>query len=184
MLRRLKREVMAQLPPKRRQVVRLPPPLKHLWPPQPQSRNASGAFFVSRALCESHPLQTDLSSFCQRIQYVPAMSSDRCMPFSDWHVSENQLILVGVPNTGKEGSGEDDDEGADVVDNDMGAGVAAEQSEELSIGQRTGLAKLPNVLEWLKHALGSGGRRGGGGSSQAGGTQEAQPKFLVFAHHK
>lgn len=32
MLRRLKREVMGQLPPKRRQVVRLPPPEAKHWP--------------------------------------------------------------------------------------------------------------------------------------------------------
>jgi hypothetical protein len=42
MLRRLKREVMAQLPPKRRQVVRLPPPLKQHWPPDSRPQTASG----------------------------------------------------------------------------------------------------------------------------------------------
>jgi len=38
MLRRLKREVMGQLPPKRRQVVRLPPPEQKHWPKDYQQR--------------------------------------------------------------------------------------------------------------------------------------------------
>ena len=47
----------------------------------------------------------------------------------------------------------------------------------MSAAHATGVAKLPHVLEWLRHALGS--RSGAGGGSQ----QEA-PKFLVFAHHR
>lgn len=59
-------------------------------------------------------------------------------------------------------------------------------SEAMSRSHQTGLAKLPNGLEWLVNALG-GARRGnkGGSSSQEGlsGTEPA-PKFLIFAHHK
>lgn len=68
---------------------------------------------------------------------------------------------------------------ADVdADEDADVGTLAGQPAVMSVGQRTGLAKLPSVLEWLRHALGSGGH------SQAAGTQEAMPKFLVFAHHR
>lgn len=44
MLRRLKRDVMAELPPKRRQVVRLPRPKPSDWPHQelPEGGPASG----------------------------------------------------------------------------------------------------------------------------------------------
>jgi len=46
MLRRLKREVMSQLPPKRRQVVRLPAPKPADWPQKPP-KAASGDFVIS-----------------------------------------------------------------------------------------------------------------------------------------
>lgn len=62
---------------------------------------------------------------------------------------------------------------------DADTDAPAGQSAAMSVGQRTGLAKLPNVLEWLRHALGSGGR-----SSASQATRDALPKFLVFAHHK
>ena len=83
----------------------------------------------------------------------------------------------------EEGGSQDDDVGDDDgdvdADEDADVDAPAGQPAVMSIGQRTGLAKLPSVLEWLRHALGSGGSR-----SQAAGTQEAMPKFLVFAHHR
>ena len=56
----------------------------------------------------------------------------------------------------------------------------------MSKSHQTGLAKLPNGLEWLINALG-GARRGnkGGSNSQEGlSGAEPAPKFLIFAHHK
>ena len=56
----------------------------------------------------------------------------------------------------------------------------------MSKSHQTGLAKLPNGLEWLINALGGTGRGNKDGSnSQEGlsGTEPA-PKFLIFAHHK
>ncbi len=54
----------------------------------------------------------------------------------------------------------------------------------MSKSHQTGLAKLPNGLEWLINALGAA-RRGskGGPESQEEGSEPA-PKFLIFAHHK
>lgn len=66
---------------------------------------------------------------------------------------------------------------------------------------RTGIAKIPNVVEWLMLALGLGGKGGTAGGTQAaggGGVDDADdgagaaaagpdgapPKVLVFAHHK
>ncbi len=86
-----------------------------------------------------------------------------------------------------EGGSQDDDDGDDDVDADRDADVDAEgdspagQPPAMSVGQRTSLAKLPNVLEWLRHALGSTSGRATAGQADA---QEALPKFLVFAHHK
>ena len=59
-------------------------------------------------------------------------------------------------------------------------------SEAMSKSHQTGLAKLPNGLEWLINALG-GARRGSkdGSNSQEGlSSAEPAPKFLIFAHHK
>ncbi len=89
--------------------------------------------------------------------------------------------MHGLRCTGDEdGVSEDDDVSDDDVnaDKDTEMDAPAKQPAVMSVGQRTGLAKLPSVLEWLRHALGSGSR------SQAAGTQEAMPKFLVFAHHR
>ena len=50
MLRRLKREVMGQLPPKRRQVVRLPQPAREDWPPgHHQKKEGEGKHIFIRA---------------------------------------------------------------------------------------------------------------------------------------
>ena len=48
MLRRLKADVMAQLPPKRRQVVRLPPPDASHWPQHADGR-APGTLLLPQA---------------------------------------------------------------------------------------------------------------------------------------
>lgn len=57
MLRRLKVEVMAQLPPKRRQVVRLPAPKQADWPPSEMSvQDVKGVFLTGGchlAICPS-----------------------------------------------------------------------------------------------------------------------------------
>ena len=55
----------------------------------------------------------------------------------------------------------------------------------MSKSHQTGLAKLPNGLEWLMNAIGgnSRGTPSGVDKSQADDTEPA-PKFLIFAHHK
>ncbi|KAK9844937.1 hypothetical protein WJX74_008894 [Apatococcus lobatus] len=137
MLRRLKVEVMAQLPPKRRQVVRLPPPKQADWPPSEMS-----------------------------VQDV---------------------------------------EGEEVPEGEAGEqeGKVDEQQKlrELSSDHRTGLAKLPNVIEWLINKLGHGHDNGSSRAAQdmsaargcshdqsqaAAGSRPARPrtKLLVFAHHR
>ncbi|KAK9866369.1 hypothetical protein WJX84_005962 [Apatococcus fuscideae] len=136
MVRRLKVEVMAQLPPKRRQVVRLPPPKPSDWPP-----------------------------------------------------SE-----LPVPN-------EEEEEGANGQQVPGYEGAQSDEQQkprELSGDHRTGLAKLPTVIEWLINKLGHGHdsapARDSQSMSQVGrpGRQSAtvrQPtssaaKLLVFAHHR
>lgn len=141
MLRRLKREVMAQLPPKRRQVVRLPPPAPGDWPRADGGEEASD---------------------------TASSNSDR-------------------------------DEGRPAKRRGCAAQAAA---APMSAAHRTAVAKLPSVLRWLVNALGgadddaAGGAQGGGsqagGSADGGlperapapGTEDAGPKFIVFAHHR
>jgi len=48
---------------------------------------------------------------------------------------------------------EDESEGSDGEE-----GAAEEQSGKMSMSRMTGLAKLPNVIEWLTHALGDATR--------------------------
>jgi hypothetical protein len=53
----------------------------------------------------------------------------------------------------------------------------------MSKSHQTGLAKLPNGLEWLINALGAA-RRGSKGGVESQEGAEPAPKFLIFAHHK
>ena len=46
------------------------------------------------------------------------------------------------------------------------------RADNLTASHRTGLAKLPSVVEWLTHALAHSP------------SAEAAPKFLIFAHHR
>ena len=59
-------------------------------------------------------------------------------------------------------------------------------SDAMSKSHQTGLAKLPNGLEWLINALGTGrrGNKGGSNSQERLSGAEPAPKFLIFAHHK
>ena len=72
MLRRLKRDVMAELPPKRRQVVRLPCPKPADWPNQ---KVPEGEWFPPCVAL--HPTDEVLaaSDFCQFVCY----KSNRCV---------------------------------------------------------------------------------------------------------
>ncbi|KAL0027354.1 hypothetical protein WJX79_003195 [Trebouxia sp. C0005] len=117
MLRRLKRDVMAELPPKRRQVVRLPRPKPADWPSQEVPEDA-------------------------------------------------------------------EDSGSEAEQDERQSSSRLRGSEAMSKSHQTGLAKLPNGLEWLINALGAA-RRGSKGrvESQEEGAEPA-PKFLIFAHHK
>lgn len=54
MLRRLKVEVMAQLPPKRRQVVRLPAPKQADWPPSEIPIQHAEGRRISAGVCPRH----------------------------------------------------------------------------------------------------------------------------------
>ena len=96
--------------------------------------------------------------------------------------------------TGGEASDAEDDEdpsGGGNAGEGGSAGTTGKEEEEegapsddapMSLAHRTGVAKLPSVVEWLRHALGGGGASSGSGGG--GGGQAAAPKFLVFAHHK
>ncbi|KAK9812930.1 hypothetical protein WJX72_005929 [[Myrmecia] bisecta] len=137
MLRRMKREVLSQLPPKRRQVVRLPRPRPQDWPKEGKAKSAAD----------------------------------------------------GEDTSGSESEGE---EAAPVGMEAASPKDEPEQEQRLSKDHCTGIAKLPNVIEWLMHAL--GGRESGGaagsaesrGAAGVGGSApaEAPPKFLIFAHHR
>eukprot|EP00803_Ostreobium_quekettii_P008937 evm.model.scf_153.2 EVM.evm.TU.scf_153.2 scf_153:8261-20215(-) len=133
MIRRLKRDILSQLPPKRRQVVRLPRPPADRWPNEKGSRN--------RGL-ES---QTD-------------SSEDR---------SDNEALTN-------------------------------RDEHRLTIEHRTGLAKLPDVVDWLMNTLGLRKKAPKEEPSQDHGqpiangptallacpSQANAPKVLVFAHHR
>ena len=54
----------------------------------------------------------------------------------------------------------------------------------MSKSHQTGLAKLPNGLEWLINALGAARRGSKGGAESQEEVSEPAPKFLIFAHHK
>lgn len=56
-------------------------------------------------------------------------------------------------------------------------------SDTMSKSHQTGLAKLPNGLEWLMNAIG-GSRRANSGDNPEADDPELAPKFLIFAHHK
>ncbi len=80
MLRRLKREVMAQLPPKRRQVVRLPPPAG--------TRTATG-------LIHHHTSKVHRCHFEGLLSYT---ESSRCTDCMDAAVTKQRdaVILCGI----------------------------------------------------------------------------------------
>ncbi|DBA70641.1 TPA: hypothetical protein ACH3X2_012024 [Trebouxia sp. C0005] len=117
MLRRLKRDVMAELPPKRRQVVRLPRPKPADWPSQEVPEDA-------------------------------------------------------------------EDSGSEAEQDERQSSSRLRGSEAMSKSHQTGLAKLPNGLEWLINALGAARRGSKGRVESQGEGAEPAPKFLIFAHHK
>ena len=76
-----------------------------------------------------------------------------------------------------------EDSGTESDQEKLGAFSRARGSDAMSKSHSTGLAKLPDGLEWLLNAIGGSRRLGNGGSSQAD-DNEPMPKFLIFAHHK
>lgn len=178
MLRRLKREVMTQLPKKRRQVIRLPPPAADDWPkaqtsgePSPSHRVlqlsvSSGALFHAPSL-GSRGLDAVIGEGCPRGSFV----SGSCMYYDQDDGNSEQgtcRLLVrqeaAYIHAGKGARGEEDEmtDGSDAED-------ASEQEREgpqLSPAHCTGLAKLPSVIEWLSHALGGMGQDGCASSDQ------------------
>lgn len=132
MLRRLKADVAAQLPPKRRQVVRLPAPV--------ESKRGSVSTTGSD---EEEERGTGIFLFTFLFTFLGRTC--RCMC----------VEMLCTSGRGYES---------------MDARTA------ITAAHKTGLAKLPDVIEWLSHALGTCGSSG-----SADGTP---PKFLLFAHHR
>jgi hypothetical protein len=93
---------------------------------------------------------------------------------------------------GQPGSGEDSEEeeeeggggsGSDSEEEEGGEGGSEQGRRGMSQWQRTGVAKVPAVVDWLMTALGA--RKGGDdGGMGGGGGEAAGPKLLVFAHHR
>ena len=78
-----------------------------------------------------------------------------------------------------------EDSSSENGQDEIGSSSGPRGSDAMSKSHQTGLAKLPNGLEWLMNAIGgnSGGANSGTNNSQAEDTEPA-PKFLIFAHHK
>eukprot|EP00798_Chlamydomonas_sp_ICE-L_P014800 gene14800-20855_t len=66
-------------------------------------------------------------------------------------------------------------------DNSVNGRYSADPSR-MSDAFKTAIAKLPDVIEWLTDALGSGGL-GGEGQNEGSQSVDSGPKFIVFAHH-
>eukprot|EP00884_Botryococcus_braunii_P002065 jgi/Botrbrau1/1185/Bobra.0162s0066.1 len=89
------------------------------------------------------------------------------------------------PESGEDASADEEEEQEEEdeeeeEDADSKNGTDADQMQEatgkFSPSHRTGLAKLPSVIEWLAHALGR--------ASATTACLESSTKFLIFAHHK
>ena len=189
MLRRLKAEVLAQLPPKRRQVVRLPAPAPGDWPPSGHDGEEEEG--------EEGTARDDASSAS-----------------SEEGPSAGRRMRLANPKGGLSGAGEPAPAGgargggraraqaalargraaAGRLGGDAGSGregdAAAAPGAARSAAHRTGVAKLPNVVRWLVTALGGGEAEEAAADGAAGAADGAaagdaeRPKFIVFAHHR
>jgi hypothetical protein len=97
--------------------------------------------------------------------------------------ASNVAAVASACAAGDEGGEEGEDEdstGSPEGETDGGGDKEATPLDgaAMSAAHAIGLAKLPHVLEWLRHALGSRSGSSGGNGGAAG------PKFLVFAHHR
>jgi hypothetical protein len=77
----------------------------------------------------------------------------------------------------EEGSECEDSDDECIAGEEARADAPVGSAPGMSASHMTGVAKLPNVLDWLRHALGSGGGR-------RDGSQDSASKFLIFAHHR
>ena len=208
MLRRLKRDVMAELPPKRRQVVRLPRPKPADWPNQ---ELAEGKCFILLPIPANNPMHCPPPprpppSRPQRAwRTSPSVhpSTDRYVSHRDHSLdcklvclrAKSSFVLLPLPPPqfpyiliciqGHCSADAEEDSGSEDGQDDPrpSSSLHGSSPDAMSKSHQTGLAKLPNGLEWLMNAIG-GARRGNPGANPLPDEPEPAPKFLIFAHHK
>ncbi|KAL4428086.1 hypothetical protein ABPG75_002175 [Micractinium tetrahymenae] len=161
MLRRLKKDVLSQLPPKRRQVIRLPKPPPSEWPKLPKGRrrhadDSEGSASDGGEDEGDGEEGEDAEGGGGGQGGKPTSAAHRtglakCSSVIDW-----LMTALGVRSGGRSGSG----------GSRRGQGAAGGRD-----GQN--LCKLQAEDE----------EEGGSGGGEPGGGGDA-PRFLVFAHHK
>ncbi|WIA10259.1 hypothetical protein OEZ85_010458 [Tetradesmus obliquus] len=195
MVRRLKRDVMAQLPPKRRQVVRLPYPPPHCWPKQQEpgkdKQHNAAAAAAAAAGASGAPGAADTADKAESagVMSVAHRTALAKLPDAiDWLIA----ALGGGGEDGEEGAGPaaggsrgssrgskgplvpawKASSGSSSNSTD-GGGAACDQQQQQRDQEEAG-------EEADGDDEGAAGDRGSGGGS--GGSPG--PKFLVFAHHR
>jgi hypothetical protein len=145
MIRRLKKEVLGQLPPKRRQVVRLPHPPRDRWPGGMQPGDGEGSDdgddeeedLRDRQL-EYAPWRVGMggAAFDQPRREGPAAAGPGSAgaPYA-----QPGVAVAAGSNAGAEGQGQQAQQPP----------VLTAEPPRMSGAHRTALAKLPDVLEWL-----------------------------------
>ncbi len=191
MLRRLKAEVLAQLPPKRRQVVRLPAPAPGDWPPSGRDGEEEG---------EEEGTAGDDASSASSEEGPPAGRRMRLANPEGGLSGAGECSPTGRARGGGRARAQAAAARGRAAAGRVGVGAGSGSGREgdaapapgaaMSAAHRTGVAKLPNVVRWLVTALGGGepeeagaGRAAGAGDGAAAGDGE-RPKFIVFAHHR
>lgn len=184
MIRRLKSDVLTQLPPKRRQVIRLPKPPLADWPESPSVDAAGGA----TAPVGLHHDGATVPARPRRTRHMD--DSDASGSSSD---EDEELMVDGQPGKAR-------------LRQLLHHGDELAPPRRMSAPHRTGLAKCRLAAEWLTTQLGyvfgeegkedSQSENTNGKSDEGGDEKEPNgeeitpnstlgpPKFLVFAHHR
>jgi len=191
MLRRLKAEVLAQLPPKRRQVVRLPAPAPGDWPPSGRDGEEEG---------EEEGTAGDDASSASSEEGPPAGRRMRLANPEGGLSGAGECSPTGRARGGGRARAQAAAARGRAAAGRVGVGAGSGSGREgdaapapgaaMSAAHRTGVAKLPNVVRWLVTALGGGEPEEGAAGGAAGAADGAaagdgeRPKFIVFAHHR
>jgi hypothetical protein len=184
MVRRLKRDVLAQLPPKRRQVIRLPKPPPEEWPRRGgKARHRTDASDASSGSEEEGEEEEEDGGRRGHADQRQQQAQHAGMEL-DLGLEPGGAAAAGWT----EGPCRPGGAGG-------GAGGGGGHAPGMSAAHRTGLAKCGAAIDWLNAQLGEDAAGGEGegeaaaagdaaGGDAAGDDEDAPPKFIVFAHHR